>query len=103
MRVEVVGRNLEITDAIRTHAEEKVEKLHRFFDGVQLITITVERVDHSAGHPVYEAELIIDVKNHDDFVAHATGDDLYLTIDQAVQKGSRQLSDYKEKLKLNKR
>ena len=103
MRVEVVGRNLEITDAIRTHAEEKVDKLHRYFDGVQQITITVERVDHSSGHPVYETELIIDVKHHDDFVAHATGDDLYLTIDQAVQKGSRQLSDFKEKLKLNKR
>ncbi len=103
MRVEVVGRNLEITDAIRTHAEEKIEKLHRFFNGVQQVNLTVERVDHSSGHPVYETELIIDVQHHDDFVARATGDDLYLTIDQAVQKGARQLSDYKEKLKLGKR
>ena len=103
MRVEVVGRNLEITDAIQAHTEEKVEKLHRFYDGVQLITVTASRLDHSSSHPVYEAELIIDVRNHDDFVARATGDDLYGTIDQVVQKGSRQLSDYKEKLKLGKR
>ncbi|MFG0286196.1 MAG: ribosome hibernation-promoting factor, HPF/YfiA family [Phycisphaerales bacterium JB039] len=103
MRVEVVGRNLDITDAIRAHAEEKVEKLHRFFDGVQLITVTATRLDHSATHPVFEAELIIDVRNHEDFVARATGEDLYAVIDQVVQKGSRQLADYKDKLKLGKR
>ena len=35
----------------------------------------------------------------DDFVSNATGDDLYLVVDQVVQKGIRQLTDFKDKLR----
>lgn len=98
MRVEVVGRSLDITDAIREHAESKCEKLHRHFDLIQLITVTMDRIDHG-NHPQFDVELVIDVEKRDDFVCHAKGDDLYLTIDQAVNKGVRILTDFKEKLK----
>jgi ribosome-associated translation inhibitor RaiA len=44
-------------------------------------------------------ELVIDVVKHDDFVVHAKGEDLYALIDEAVQKGTRQLTEYKERRK----
>lgn len=97
MRVDVVGLKFEVTDAIREHAESKVEKLTRYFDGIQLITI---RLAQPAGRD-FEVELVVDVEKHDDFVATASGDDLYLAIDSSVQKMSRQLTDFKEKLKLS--
>lgn len=97
MRVDVVGMNLEVTGAIRSHAEGKVEKLLRYFDGIQLITV---RLGQPAGRD-FEVELVVDVVKHDDFVAKASGTDLYLAIDSAVQKMSRQLTDFKEKLKLS--
>lgn len=102
MRTEVIGRNLTITDAIRQHAEAKAEKLTKFYDGIQQITFRVHREDH---HHVatFDVELVVDVEKHDDFVSHAKGDDLYAAIDQVVQKGVRQLTDFKEKLKLGKR
>jgi putative sigma-54 modulation protein len=98
MRIEVVGRDVEITDALRLHAESKAAKLTKYFDGVQLITFTVTKPDHST-HGAFDVELIVDVVKHEDFISHAQSDDLYAAIDQAVQKGSRQLSDFKEKLK----
>jgi ribosomal subunit interface protein len=102
MRVEVVGRGIDITDAISGHAEAKCEKLHRFFNGIQLITLTVTQEDH-AKHGLYDVELLIDVEHHDDFICRARGDDLYATIDQVVAKGQRQLTDFKEKLRNGKR
>lgn len=98
MIVEIVGRGIEVTDAIRRHATEKAEKLTKYFDGVKQITVTLTREDHS-NHAQFNVELIIDVVHHDDFIASAKGDDLYGAIDLAVQKGSRQLTDYKDKLR----
>lgn len=100
MRIDVVGLHLEVTDPIRLHAEEKAAKLTRYFDGILAITVRLQQVDHSH-RPEFETEITVDVEKHDDFVSKATGDDLYLTIDHAVQKASRQLTDYKEKLKLS--
>ena len=101
MRIDVVGRNLEITPAIRAHAEGKLAKLPKYFDGVQQITLTITRDDHKI-HGSFGAEVIVDVEKHDDFVSYAHGEDVYLLIDLVVQKSSRQLTDFKEKLKMGK-
>lgn len=97
MRVDVVGLKFDVTDAIREYAETKADKLTRYFDGTQLVTVRLsERDKHT-----FEVEIVADVEKHDDFVSTATGDDLYLSIDSAVQKMTRQLTDFKEKLKLS--
>ena len=101
MRVDVVGLDVEVTDPIREHAEEKAAKLTRYYDAVQQITVRLRKPEQHTNHPVYEVEVTAAVEKHDDFVATATGDDLYLAIDGAVQKASRQLTDFKEKLKIN--
>ena len=55
MRVDVVGLKFEVTDAIREYADSKVEKLSRYFDGIQLITI---RLAQPAGRD-FEVELVV--------------------------------------------
>jgi len=102
MRIEVVGRNLDVTDAIRGHAEAKAGKLPRYFDGVQLVTLRLSRENHQH-HGKFEVELVVDVEKHPDFVTHSSAEDLYAAIDEAVQKSSRQLTEFKEKLKTGKR
>lgn len=95
MRVDVVGKHLEVTEAIRTYANTKVAKLLRFSDGVQLITVRLEKEPPKHFH----AEVVVDVEKHDDFVGHCKGEDLYHCIDEAVDKVSRQLTTFKEKTK----
>ncbi len=102
MRIEVIGRNLDVTAAIREHTEGKAEKLSKFYNGIQLITVRLSREDHQH-HGEFGVELVIDVEKHDDFVSHAKGEDLYAAIDAVIQKGSRQLSEFKEKLRNGKR
>lgn len=102
MRIDVIGRNLEITPAIQTHAETKAGKLPRYFDGVLAITLTISKDDHHK-HGSFDVELLIDVQKHEDFVSKAHGPNVYALIDEVVDKGVRQLTDFKEKLKLEKR
>lgn len=102
MRIDVIGRNLEITKAIKDHAETKADKLHKFYDGVQAVRITISKIDHQHKGS-FDVELVIDVEKHDDFVSHCRGEDVYGAIDEVVHKGSRQLAEFKEKLKVEKR
>lgn len=102
MRIDIIGRGIDITDAIREHAAEKASKLTRYFDHIQAITLNCTRPDHSH-HASFNVELIIDIEHHKDMVCNAQGDDLYLAIDGVVQKGSRMLAEYKDKLKTEKR
>ena len=98
MRTDVVGLRLDVTDPIREYAERKVEKLDKFRDQILSIMFRLD-VEQGHGADEFAVELTVDVEHHEDFVANAKGDDLYLAIDGAVQKAQRQLGDFKEKLK----
>ena len=99
MRIDVIGKHIEITDAIRAHAESKAGKLPRYFDGTQAIQVVIEQVKNSE----FAVDIVVDVEKHDDFIARGTGSDLYKCIDQAVEKAVRQLTDFKERLKMGNR
>ena len=42
MIVTITGKHVEITDAIRAHAEEKVEKLPHYYDSITKIEVVLE-------------------------------------------------------------
>ncbi len=98
MRTNVVARHMEVTDAIRQHAESKAKKLDRFDDLIQQIDIKFWKENSS--QELFTVEVVVDVINHADFIAKADGHDLYLVIDDSINKVSRQLNDHREKLKL---
>lgn len=102
MRIDVIGRNLDITDAIRDRAESKAAKLHRYSDQIQQITVRVEKLD-TQQHGQFGVEIIVDVERRDDFIASEKSQDVYQAIDTAVDRAARQLRDYNEKLKLGNR
>lgn len=95
MRIDVVGKHLQITDAIKNYASTKAEKLVKLFDGTQQITIVCEQLPHHK----FAVEVRVDVEKHNDFISHADTDDLYAAIDLAIDKSQRQIRDFKEQLK----
>jgi putative sigma-54 modulation protein len=98
MEITVTGRHLEITPAIKEYATEKSAKLPRYFDRVQQISVVADRKDNHT----FEVEIIVDAEHHDDFVAKASGPDLYACVDVVVDKLERQLTDHKERLRQRK-
>ncbi|HPO94071.1 MAG TPA: ribosome-associated translation inhibitor RaiA [Phycisphaerales bacterium] len=98
MRIDVIGKHLEITDAIRDYAHQKAERLTKIFDGTQQIRFYLEQTKDRAGD--FKVEVAVDVVKHQDFIATSLHKDIYAAMDDAVDKAQRQLRDYKEKLRL---
>ncbi|MGD9691983.1 MAG: ribosome-associated translation inhibitor RaiA [Phycisphaerales bacterium] len=94
MRIDVTGKHVDLTPAIVRYAEEKCERLSKFFDGLQQVRCVLDKE-----HNGFRVEVIADVVGRDDFVVHVDGADVYACIDQAVDKCSRLLKDHKEKLR----
>lgn len=97
MRIDVVGKNIELTEALKAHATSRASKFDKYFDRIQQVVFTLGKSDHHKRD--FTAEIRVDVEGHDDFVAHASGEDLYAVIDDIAHKASRQLHEYKERLK----
>lgn len=93
MLVTFTGKHIEITDAIRSHAEEKVEKLPRYYDSISQIEVIIE--GNEGGKQ--GVEIIVHAEHNDLLISTETGVDTYACIDVAVHKMERQLKKAKEK------
>ena len=93
MIVTITGKHVEITDAIRVHAEEKVEKLPRYYDSITQIEVVLE--GNEGGKQC--VEIIVHAEHNDLLIAKEMGTDTYACIDAAVHKMERQLRKTKEK------
>ena len=92
MIITLSGRHLEITPAIRAYAEEKANKLTKFYDLIKEIEVILDGKDARNK----SAEIIVSAEHRNMFVGHADGEDLYACIDKATDKLARQLHDHKE-------
>lgn len=91
MTFHLTGHHVDITDAIRAHVEQKLEKVKRHADRVTdlHVVLEVERNRHKA-----EANIMLrGAKLH----AEATEDDMYVAIDSMVDKLDRVVKKHREK------
>ncbi len=101
MDYQLTGRNLEITDAMRAHTEEKLDKLSRFSEHIVDAKITMSyAMDGNAALPA-KVEMQLNLP-HGIVRAEENGADTYMATDTAVEKLERQLKRFKER-KLTKR
>ena len=93
MQITITGRHFEITDAIRDHIHDKLQRLERHFDKVMTIHITlwVEKQEKRA-----EGSLYVDGS---DLHAQAVHNDMYAALDALADKLDRQVTKHKEKIK----
>jgi len=94
----MTGKHIEITEALRAHAQEKSEKLPRYFDSISHIEVIIEGND--GGKPC--VEIIAHAEHSNDFVVKESGEDTYACIDIAMHKLERQLRRKKERQRNNK-
>lgn len=121
MRLKIVCKNAELTEELKSFAQEKIDRLERFFEGVMkaqlilspdFVTSGVSAVDEGDSEPAQRVEKPADVSGHvaaaeivltlshgDPLVACARGDSFQAAIDIAADKVERQLRKHKEKLR----
>ena len=89
----ITGKHIEITEAVKNHAEEKTAKLPKYYDSINKVEVVI---DGSEGGNI-SVEVIARGEHNKFFVATETGDDAYKCIDLAVHKLERQIRKQKEK------
>src|ERR671929_1505705 len=94
MRLQVKGKNLEVSDSIRRYAEEKLRKLERqLADPTQVeLELSVERNPSIAANHVAEATIWT---NGPVLRAREASSDMRASIDQLVEKLERQVTRYR--------
>ena len=92
MQLSVKGRNLEVTDAIRAYAEEKVQRMTRYLENIVSGTVYLSVEKHQQ-----IAEVTLRVRDLT-IRAEESTDDLYSSIDLVAEKLERQILRYKERI-----
>jgi len=96
MQVNITFRHLEPTEALKSHAKEKVEHVQRYIDrpsGAHVV-LYLENLLHHADITMKAGPFLVR--------GQAKSPDMYVSIDQAAEKIERQLLKHKDKLKNHK-
>jgi len=96
MQIATTFRHMEPSDALKSYAEEKLERIKKYIDEpiVAQVYLTVEKIRHIV-------EISINAKGVTTKASEATND-MYAAIDAVIDKIERQLRRYKERLKAHK-
>ena len=89
----ISGKHIDITEAMKRHAEEKTSKLPRYYNSINQIEVII---DGGQGGKV-SVEVIARAEHSRVFVCTETGGDVYGCIDIAVHKLEKQLGRAKGK------
>ena len=94
----ITGKHIEITEAIKTHAEEKTAKLPKFYSSINQVEVIID--GNEGGNT--SVEIIARAERNNVFVVTEKGDDAYKCIDVAAHKLERQIKRKKEMERDNK-
>ena len=91
--VRLTGRHVQVTPAIRAFAEGKIDNLHLDYPRIieAHVILDVEKYRQAA-------EIILHCSNHITLEATAETDDMYASIDAAVDKIAQQMRKYKTRI-----
>ncbi len=87
MLFKITAKHVDITDAIRKHAEEKTAKLPRYYSSINQVEVIIE----SGQKGNLGVEIIARGEHSKVFVVSEVGEDVYRCIDLAARKLERQL------------
>ena len=92
MKVNVTCRHMDLTDALRVHAEGAVGDVLSNFPRIEHVHVILDVQRH-----IHLAEVIIQGKDRIRVEGKTESDDMYHSIDSAVDKAARQLRKHRDK------
>ena len=90
--VTISSRHMDVTEAMKTFAEEKANKLNKYYDLIQEIEVIFD-----AGKDRTKVEMIVNAEHKNMFIANHEQGDAYACVDACVEKLERQLTEHKKK------
>jgi len=97
LRLEITGRHIDVTSAMKAYARERAQRLERYFEGIHSVQVILEKAKTFS-----VAEFVIGAVRGKTLVARASSPDMYSAIDLALGKAERMLTRFKGKVKQGK-
>lgn len=91
MQVSVTGRHYEVTAALRTYLDARLDRLQRYDDSILSVQVTLSTEKH-----LHHAELVVRA-NGKDFTSKETSEDMYSAVDRVSDKIEKQLRRHKDR------
>ena len=103
MLVVVSSRHMEVTPPMKSYAEQKANKLTKYYDRIQEIEVVFDADGGTKGNgkDATIVEMIVSAEHRNMFVARHQGE-AYSCIDTCFHKLERQLSEHKKKFRNRK-
>lgn len=96
MRIYVNGRNIEITDAIKAYAKEKIGKVANHYDQIEGIDVVLSVIKNPSVAQSHTAEVTCKFISGSVHVAESA-ETMYASIDLVADKLDRQVKKFKDK------
>ncbi|MFH1361645.1 MAG: ribosome-associated translation inhibitor RaiA [bacterium] len=97
MQINITGKGLDITPAIRDYAQKKVIKLEEFYNNIQKVEVVLETSDIHNLDKAQRAEIRAWLAGKKVIQAIAGARDIYAAIDLALDEAKHQVQKFKEK------
>jgi len=101
MNLSVAARQLDMTDAIKTHIEHSVDSLKKFNLDI-ISTRVVVAADERNGKKGFGVEFLVNLKDKGTVVITQVDKDVYAAIDLAIERTKKSLRRYSDKIKDHK-
>ncbi len=88
----VSSRHMEVTPPLKSYAEQKVDKLHKYYDRIQEIEVVLDSAKDGV-----RVEMIVNAEHKNMFIATHDEGDAYSCVDGCAAKLERQLTEHKKK------
>jgi putative sigma-54 modulation protein len=91
---------MDVTEAMKSFAEQKVNKLLKYYDRIQEIEVIFDKGSSHTNE--MQVEVIVNAEHKKEFIAHHSHADAYACVDGCVDKLERQLSEHKKSVRNRK-
>ncbi len=98
MKIIISGKQLKITDAIKSYTEEKISKISKYTDAITEVDVVLTVEQKKSEGEVHKADGLV-YASGTKIKIEARNTDLYAAIDELSERLERQVRKYKEKQK----
>ena len=93
MQVSITGRHVNVTDNVKAHVEDKLERCLGVFPRIESIRVILDTENRDQ-----VSEIIIQGSNHIRITATEKSENLYDAIDRSIEHAERQMRKQRDKV-----
>jgi len=86
MQTSITGRHVTVTENVKHHVNDKLERCLGIFRGIEMIRVVLDKEKH-----LHVAEAVVQGAHHLHVVAKEKSENLYDAIDRAIEHVERQM------------